>query len=93
MLGVLVSCTEPPDLTAIYGVVSDLAADFGLEAEITTGLGRVARPGLVLAGVRGRLHVTVLGSPLQPSAVASVAGRIAATAPTSTGSGASRATR
>ena len=37
VLGVLVSCTEPPDLTAIYHVVSDLAADFGLEAEITTG--------------------------------------------------------
>ena len=25
VLGVLVSCTEPPDLTAIYGAVSDLA--------------------------------------------------------------------
>ncbi len=77
MLGVLVICTEPPDLTAIYRAVSDLAADLGLEAEITTGSAESpARPGS--ARVRGRLHVTVLGSPLQPSAVAAVAGRIAA---------------
>src|ERR1700735_4968269 len=77
VLGVLVSCTEPPDLTAIYGAVSDLAADFGLEAEITTGTADLpARAGS--ARVRGRLHVTVLGSPLQPSAVAAVAGGIAA---------------
>src|ERR1700679_1420928 len=77
VLGVLVSCTEPPDLTAIYGAVSDLAADFGLEAEITTGSAESpARAGS--ARVRGRLHVTVLGSPLQPSAVAAVAGGIAA---------------
>src|ERR1700722_3884831 len=77
VLGVLVSCTEPPDLTAIYGVVSDLAADFGLEAEITTGTADVpARAGS--ARVRGRLHVTVLGRPLPPSAVAAVAGGIAA---------------
>src|SRR6202044_2076974 len=77
VLGVLVSCTEPPDLTAIYGAVSDLAADFGLEAEITTGSAESpARAGS--ARVRGRLHVPVLGSPLQPSAVAAVAGGIAA---------------
>jgi phosphoserine phosphatase len=77
VLGVLVTCTEPPDLTAIYRAVSDLAADLGLEAEITTGSAESpARPGS--ARVRGRLHVTVLGSPLQPSAVAAVASRIAA---------------
>jgi phosphoserine phosphatase len=77
VLGVLVSCTEPPDLTAIYRVVSDLAADLGLEAEITTGSAESpARGGS--GRVRGRLHVTVLGSPLQPSAVAAVAARIAA---------------
>ena len=62
VLGVLVSCTEPPDLTAIYGAVSDLAADLGLEAEITTGSAESpSRAGS--ARVRGRLHVTVLGSP------------------------------
>ena len=49
VLGVLVSCTEPPDLTAIYRVVSDLAADFGLEAEITTGSAE-SPPGPARAG-------------------------------------------
>jgi len=73
VLGVLLSADEPPDLTAIYGAVTELAADMGLEAEITTGS---AEPS---AGrLRGRLHVTVLGHPLQPQAVAAVAGRIAA---------------
>ena len=77
VLGVLVSCDEPPDLTAIYRAVTDLAADLGLEAEITTS--SAEPPGRVGAGhVRGRMHVTVLGSPLQPSAIAAVAGRIAA---------------
>src|SRR5580692_6613630 len=53
VLGVLVTCTEPPDLTAIYGAVSDLAADFGLEAEITTGSAESpARAGS--ARIRGR---------------------------------------
>jgi phosphoserine phosphatase len=77
VLGVLVVCDEPPDLTAIYGAVTSLASDLGLEAEITTGSAEPpagTRPGRV----RGRLHVTVLGSPLQPGAVAAVAGRIAA---------------
>jgi phosphoserine phosphatase len=77
VLGVLVSCDEPPDLTAIYRAVSDLAADLGLEAEITTGAAESPH-GAGSGRVRGRLHVTVLGSPLQPSAVAAVAGRIAA---------------
>jgi phosphoserine phosphatase len=73
VLGVLLSADEPPDLTAIYRAVTELAADMGLEAEITTGS---AEPS---AGrLRGRLHVTVLGHPLQPQAVAAVAGRIAA---------------
>jgi len=75
VLGVLLSADEPPDLTAIYRAVTELAADMGLEAEITTGSAESpAGPGRL----RGRLHVTVLGSPLQPAAVAAVAGRIAA---------------
>src|SRR5580698_1956954 len=46
VLGVLVGCQAPPDLTAIYGAVTDLAADLGLEAEITTGSAeRPPRPG------------------------------------------------
>jgi phosphoserine phosphatase len=77
VLGVLVACDEPPDLTAIYRAVTDLATDLGLEAEITTS--SAEPPTRAGAGhVRGRMHVTVLGSPLQPSAIAAVAGRIAA---------------
>ena len=71
VLGVLLACDGQPDLTAIHRAVRALAADLDLDAEITTGWGE-------LPGRRGRLHVTVLGSPLRPSAVAAIAGRIAA---------------
>jgi phosphoserine phosphatase len=72
VLGVLASCDEPPDLTAIHRVVTSLAVDLGLDAEITTGSAEQ------VAGASGQLHVTVLGSPLKPEAIAAVAGRIAA---------------
>lgn len=74
VLGVLASCDSPPDLTAIHRDVSALAAGLGLDAEITTGS---AEPGGTPSG-RDTLHVTLLGSPLRPDAVAAVAGRIAA---------------
>jgi phosphoserine phosphatase len=72
VLGVLTSCDEPPDLTAIHRVVTSLAANLGLDAEITTGSAEQGAAG------SGQLHVTVLGSPLKPEAIAAVAGRIAA---------------
>jgi phosphoserine phosphatase len=77
VLGVLVSCEVPPDLTAIHLAVTGLAGDLGLETEITAGS---AEPGGTrgLASARGKLHVTLLGSPLRPEAIAAVAGRIAA---------------
>jgi phosphoserine phosphatase len=76
VLGVLTSCDEPPDLTAIHRAVTGLATVLGLDAEITTGS---AEPGPGGSGLlTGQLHVTVLGSPLLPDAVAAVAGRIAA---------------
>jgi phosphoserine phosphatase len=71
VLGVLLGCAGPPDLTAIHRAVTGLAADLGLEAEITAGRGDEPRR-------RGRLHVTVLGRPLTPSAIAAIAGQIAA---------------
>jgi phosphoserine phosphatase len=77
VLGVLVGCDAPPDLTAIYGAVTDLATDLGLEAEITTGSAE-PRTRARRSRVNGRLHITLLGSPLLPDAVAAVAGRIAA---------------
>jgi phosphoserine phosphatase len=74
VLGVLLDCDAPPDLTGIHAAVSALAADLGLEAEITAGSG-----GSGDAPARGgRLHVTLLGSPLAPAAITAIAGRIAA---------------
>ncbi|HWG01014.1 MAG TPA: phosphoserine phosphatase SerB [Trebonia sp.] len=77
VLGVLAECEAPPDLTAIHHAVTELAADLGLDAEITAGSAERggARGG---GGARGTLHVTLLGSPLRPDAVAAVAGRVAA---------------
>jgi phosphoserine phosphatase len=71
VLGVLCASTGPPDLTAIHRKVSALAADLGLDAEITTGSPDAPRR-------RGRLHVSLLGSPLSPEAINAIAGRIAA---------------
>ena len=71
VLGVLLACDGDPDLTGIHRSVRALAADLDMEAEITTGWGEPPRR-------RGRLHVTVVGSPLLPSAVAAIAGQIAA---------------
>jgi phosphoserine phosphatase len=71
VLGALLSCGADPDLTAIHRDVTAAAGDLGLDAEITMGSGEPPRRG-------GRLHVTVLGSPLVPADVAAIAGRIAA---------------
>jgi phosphoserine phosphatase len=71
VLGVLLGCGADPDLTAIHRGVRAVAADLGMDAEITMGSGESPRR-------RGQLHVTVLGNPLLPAAVAAIAGRIAA---------------
>jgi len=75
VLGVLLGCDTPPDLTGIHAAVSALAADLGLEAEITTGSGPSSADPVPRGGV---LHVTLLGSPLAPAAVSAIAGQIAA---------------
>jgi phosphoserine phosphatase len=72
VLGVLLGCDAPPDLTGIHAAVSALAAELDLDAEITTASAREP------ARRRGRLHVTLLGSPLAPAAITAIAGRIAA---------------
>ena len=77
VLGVLLGCDSPPDLTGIHAAVSALATDLGLDAEITMGStasGVAGEP----AARGGRLHVTLLGSPLAPAAITAIAGRIAA---------------
>ena len=71
VLGVLLASEGEPDLTGIHRSVRALAADLGMDAEITAGWGEPPRR-------RGQLHVTVVGSPLLPSAVAAIASRIAA---------------
>ena len=71
VLGVLLASEGDPDLTRIHRSVRALAADLDMDAEITTGWGELPRR-------RGRLHGTVVGSPLLPSAVAAIASRIAA---------------
>jgi phosphoserine phosphatase len=71
VLGALLSCGTDPDLTAIHRDVTAVAGDLGLDAEITMGSGEPPRR-------RGRLHVTLLGSPLVPADLAAIAGRIAA---------------
>src|ERR1700677_4840566 len=73
VLGVLLGCDAPPDLTGIHGAVTMLAEDLGLTAEITTGPGDPVSPRR-----RSRLHVTLLGSPLTPGAINAIAGQIAA---------------
>jgi phosphoserine phosphatase len=77
VLGVLLECDGPPDLTGIHAMVSALAADLGLEAEITAG-SVSGPPGGWIPARGGRLHVTVLGSPLAPGAITAIAGQIAA---------------
>ena len=77
VLGVLLDCDAPPDLTGIHAAVSALAGDLGLEAEITTSSSTSAVSGDPAAR-GGRLHVTLLGSPLAPAAITAIAGRIAA---------------
>jgi phosphoserine phosphatase len=73
VLGVLLGCDAPPDLTGIHAAVDALARDLGLEAEITMGSAPSGEPAR-----SGRLHVTLLGSPLTPAAITAIAGRIAA---------------
>jgi phosphoserine phosphatase len=73
VLGVLLGCDAPPDLTGIHRAVTAIADDLGLTAELTTGPGDPAGPGR-----RGQLHVTLLGVPLTPGAINAVASQIAA---------------
>ena len=76
VLGVLLGCDGPPDLNTIHDAVGALARDLGLDAEITMGSGPSAAGDSPSRG--GRLHVTLLGSPLVPAAITAIAGRIAA---------------
>jgi phosphoserine phosphatase len=62
-----------PDLTSVHRAVTALASSLGLEAEITTGSASSSD-----SPAQAGLHVTVIGSPLRPGALAAITGRIAA---------------
>ncbi len=77
-LGVLVAYAGPPPtgtgrtIGRLWAAMEQVADDLGMEVELSTGSrAREKRR-------RGRLHVTVLGNPLQPAAMAGISGRIAA---------------
>ena len=68
VLGVLV--TVPEDEVALRDTVSETADELGMQVEVVRGTGdNVAKP--------HRAHVTVIGAPLQATAMAAIAGRIA----------------
>ena len=71
VLGVLV--TVPRDWKALRSSLERVAADLDMQVAVDRGIGdNRSRP-------QGRSHVTVLGMPLRPAAVAAIAGRIADT--------------
>jgi phosphoserine phosphatase len=71
VLGVLV--TLPRDWKSLRGALEKVAEDLGMQVDVDRGTGdNRSRP-------EGRSHVTVLGTPLTPAAVAAIAGRIADT--------------
>jgi len=73
VLGVLVAYDPETDIGRVWNAAEKVAADLDMEIELATGSGKKVAPKR-----RGRLHVTVLGAPLRPAAMAGISGRIAA---------------
>ena len=71
VLGVLVS--SPRDWKALRAAMERVAGDLDMQVEVDRGTGDNR------SRKDGRSHVTVLGMPLKPAAVAAIAGRIADT--------------
>ncbi|GAA4562104.1 phosphoserine phosphatase SerB [Planotetraspora kaengkrachanensis] len=77
-LGVLVAYAGGPStgtggtIGGLWTAVEQVAADLDMDLEIATGTASQEKRR------RGRLHVTVLGAPLLPAAMAGIAGRVAA---------------
>ncbi|MBE1532217.1 phosphoserine phosphatase SerB [Actinomadura algeriensis] len=72
VLGVLVAYSADADIGAVWNAAERVGGDLDMEVELSTG--RDSRT----PKRRGRLHVTVLGAPLTPAAMAGIAGRISA---------------
>jgi phosphoserine phosphatase len=71
VLGVLV--TLPREWKALRAALERVAADLDMQVDVDRGKGDNRQR------LEGRSHVTVLGMPLKPAAVAAIAGRIADT--------------
>jgi len=71
LLGVLVS--SPRDWRSLETAMERVATDLDMQVEVERGTGDNR------ARSEGRSHVTVIGMPLKPAAVAAIAGRIADT--------------
>jgi phosphoserine phosphatase len=72
VLGVLVSYGSGADIGQVWAAAEKIAADLEMEIELSAGRDKSSPKR------RGRLHVTVLGNPLRPAAMAGIAGCIAA---------------
>ncbi|XVQ10845.1 phosphoserine phosphatase SerB [Spirillospora sp. CA-255316] len=72
VLGILVTYPEGTDIGRVWTAAERVATDLDMEIEMSTGRDKST------PSRRGRLHVTVLGAPLRPAAMAGIAGRIAA---------------
>ncbi len=72
VLGVLLAYTEGADIGRVWNAAEKVATDLDMEIELSTGRNKL------MPNRRGRLHVTVLGAPLLPAAMAGIAGRVAA---------------
>jgi phosphoserine phosphatase len=70
VLGVLLAGECNSDLTSAQRGLSAVAAHLGMNVKIVKGSGDQPRR-------RGQLHVTVLGNPLAPAAIAAIASQIA----------------
>ncbi|MGI8334971.1 phosphoserine phosphatase SerB [Actinomadura scrupuli] len=73
ILGVLMWYGTAVDIGQVWSAAEKVASDLDLEIEMATGSAKKVAPKR-----RGGLHVTVLGAPLKPAAIAGIAGRIAA---------------
>jgi phosphoserine phosphatase len=73
ILGVLMWYGPGIDIGQVWSAAEKVASDLDLEIELATGSAKKVAPKR-----RGGLHVTVLGAPLRPAAIAGIAGRIAA---------------
>ena len=73
VLGVLVTVPDEATEAALRAAISDVGTGKNLDVELVAGRGD-NQPRR-----QGRTHVTVLGAPLSPGALAAVTGRIAAT--------------